>query len=354
MRVVIDTDAGVDDAIALTLALQLTRVDLIVSSFGNCSLSQVKRNVSKVLTVMSRKPRPKLATGAQFPLQGPAASIDAKYFHGIDGLGDVPVTSPGYVHVDDEFESYYLAEEDSTSCILRLCEEAGEEGVLIVTLGPLTTLAKLLTSSSSSSSSLLQSSLRKVVVMAGCGNGRGNATRTAEFNVLADPEAAAQAFAILQSPHFRATTITTVVSWECCTQNPLPWKLYDSLIYDDVVGELDNDPTIRAFLAAISEKTFPPRCLRIGDVDPKRGDGAVICDALAVAVALHPDIIVKYDLVHVDVELCGTYTRGTTVVDFGHAYELPQNDESRPRTVRWIAAIDPKIYQDVFSNCVSR
>lgn len=80
----------------------------------------------------------------------------------------------------------------------------------------------------------------------------------------------------------------------------------------------------------------------------------MICDALAIAVALCQDVVVKYDVVHIDVELCGEYTRGTTVVDFGHAYDLAPNDESRPRTVRWISSIDPQIYQDVFSNCISR
>ena len=104
MRVLIDTDAGVDDAIALTLAMRLGRVHLVTSSFGNTTLFHVKRNVNRVIKLASKwsdkSNLPKTASGAARPRDGTERPIDASYFHGSDGLGDVDPSDPGYVALD--------------------------------------------------------------------------------------------------------------------------------------------------------------------------------------------------------------------------------------------------------------
>ena len=80
------------------------------------------------------------------------------------------------------------------------------------------------------------------------------------------------------------------------------------------------------------------------DVDAKRGRGAVICDLLAVAIALNPLIVRKAVDTHVDVELYGTHTRGCTVCDFGHCYD----GVSRLRNISWILDCDQVVYQSMF------
>ena len=193
--------------------------------------------------------------------------------------------------------------------------------------------------------------------MGGCANGRGNATRSAEFNVLADPEGASRALDVLQSAPWSTKVLTTVVSWECCCRHPLPWTFFDSLIYSSSNGNdnMDNSGKekkshTRAFIAAISKKTFPPSQLRADrtDSDAKRGSGAVICDALAVACALRPELVTNFELAHVEVVREGESTRGMTICDFGHSYDGIE----RPRGVRWVTDVDIDGYIKVFTELV--
>ena len=72
----------------------------------------------------------------------------------------------------------------------------------------------------------------------------------------------------------------------------------------------------------------------------RRGTGAVICDCLAIAIALDPSMIKKSARVHVDVETNGTFTRGQTVVDFGHSYDM----DPRDRNVQWLTDVDQEKY----------
>ena len=72
----------------------------------------------------------------------------------------------------------------------------------------------------------------------------------------------------------------------------------------------------------------------------------MVCDALAVFIALNPDAILESKRVHVDVELDGTLTRGQTVLDFGHAYDGLE----RPKTVEWVTKIDLDRYCEAFKS----
>jgi len=72
--------------------------------------------------------------------------------------------------------------------------------------------------------------------------------------------------------------------------------------------------------------------------------GAIICDALCMAVALDEALVAEQVLVHVAVELNGTFTRGQTVVDFGHSYDT----EIRERKVRWITEVHTDLFVRIF------
>jgi len=307
---------------------------------------------------MDKSNLPKTASGADGPLDSTERPIDASYFHGSDGLGDVDPLDPGYISLDSTDDNEEKDDDDevfdAASAIIRECDEAeavGEE-VVLITLGPLTNLSVALdrwNSLSRSSNSPLPISLAQVWIMGGCANGRGNATRSAEFNVLADPEGASRALEVLQSTPWSAKVLTTVVSWECCCRHPLPWSFFDSLIYSCSNDHKEKESHTRSFIAAISKKTFPPRHLTAdNDSDAKRGSGAVICDALAVACALRPELVKKFDLAHVEVEREGKSTRGMTVCDFGHSYD----GVDRPRGVRWVTDVDIDGYTKVFTELV--
>lgn len=120
-QILIDTDAGVDDAIAICLALKHRRVNVraITCSFGNTSLQNVVENVAQCVYHCSADSTPTIPfvhIGAESGMSGEAA--DASYFHGKDGLGDA-----GLPAVPTPFTDKLISTEEAPSVILRLAEE---------------------------------------------------------------------------------------------------------------------------------------------------------------------------------------------------------------------------------------
>ena len=171
-KVVIDTDPGVDDAIAILMALACPAIDLvgITTVGGNVPLSRGTRNALALLEYAGRTDVP-LATGAARPYSG---RYRYSYtFHGRNGLGrrlPNPVTRPIEAGAAD-----FLAETLT----------ATTDGLTIIALGPLTNLAMLLERHAAS-----LESLKSLVVMGGAIDVPGNATTHAEFNIWSDPYAA--------------------------------------------------------------------------------------------------------------------------------------------------------------------
>jgi len=347
-KLIIDTDAGVDDAYALLLALGTVSrpVDLITCSHGNCSVSSVKVNVAKCCKLMKQfsncKTMPSIVVGAQGPLTD-TPIIEASYFHGVDGMGDVASTDPGAVLLDeDELEEFITSTiptstasavssttNAAAAAIINICKESLSSSVDIICLGPLTNLAVAF----HKGGDMLKDKIKNVYIMGGS-EFLGNVTRVAEFNIYADPEAASVVFETLGSPEWAANTKTTVFGWNLCIQSPIPWPRFDQIIYDE-----NNPHKIRQFLSAISQKPYPPLSSR--PADKKRGGkGAVICDALVMVAALYPNLILETEKVHVEVELSGEMTRGQTILDYGHCYDGIE----RPKLIDWVTKVDTETY----------
>ncbi|MBN1489616.1 MAG: nucleoside hydrolase [Phycisphaerae bacterium] len=170
--VLIDTDMGVDDAVALSLAVCAETLDLrwIATVGGNVSAAQAAENVGRCLAALQPDRMPDVACGFDPAAdEGPVAEA----VFGADGLGevDLPVLS-GWV----------------PRAGLALYEEAarGDERLIVVTLGPLTNLARLL---KAKGAPLTQ--IERIVIMAGAVFAPGNVTPKVEFNIHRDPEAAA-------------------------------------------------------------------------------------------------------------------------------------------------------------------
>jgi inosine-uridine nucleoside N-ribohydrolase len=156
--------------------------------------------------------------------------------------------------------------------------------------------------------------------MGGCGNAHGNATRVAEFNVKADVTAAAHVF-----EHWRGEM--TVVSWDLCCGNPIPWRSF----HEAVSKEL-HEGEVGKFLKAICRDIYSSE----KDADKRSGEGAVICDFLAVAVAIDRTVVRRWEVVNVEVETGGSITEGMTVVDWG-CYD---GVKGREKNVEWVTAVD--------------
>ncbi len=172
--VIIDTDCGVDDALALVLALQSPELEVlaVTTLSGNVHIDHVIPNVFKVFAALGLENPPPVARGAEVPLSGIEVTADS--VHGFDGLGDC---------VEDEI----LTASDPRPAWRLICDLAREkpQEITLITIGPLTNLALAIKNDPEA-----VSMLKEVVSMGGVFAAEGNISPGAEFNVRADPQAA--------------------------------------------------------------------------------------------------------------------------------------------------------------------
>lgn len=271
----VDTDPGVDDALALLTAFNdpAHRVVGLTIAAGNVGLRHTVANALK-LTEVCGVDVPVYA-GAAAPLLHPAR--DAAYVHGRDGFGDI-----GYTPAVRQAEAEHAA-----LAILRLSHvHAGR--LLLVALGPLTNLALALKLDPT-----LPQRIARLVVMGGAVTAHGNITPAAEFNIAFDPEAARIVFDGF--PRF------DLADWEAVIAHGFP--------HVEAERWLQADSPRAVFYEAVSRQT------RLWSAD-RRGDLWHSADALAMAWALEPDGAQETIERPVAVELEGRHTRGATVVDW--------------------------------------
>ena len=170
--VLIDTDMGVDDAMAVALALSSRELEVagLVSVGGNVGLEQATRNIGRLLNAVGVERWPKIGRG----LDQAGGLLDATYVHGDDGLGKVDLPMPEEFN-PDEYVAVYE----------ELIGKYGE-ALVIIAIGPLTNLAALLRDRPG-----LLNRAGRIVVMGGAIWCKGNITPHAEFNFYRDPQAAA-------------------------------------------------------------------------------------------------------------------------------------------------------------------
>lgn len=171
-RIILDTDPGVDDAIAIFLALRSPElhVEALTPVCGNVPLSLTLPNALRLVEIAGRTDIP-VAAGAATPLV--RRLVTAKYAHGNNGLGGVDFPEPKLKPVS----------ETATELIRRIVR-ANPGEISIVAVGPLTNVATVLKSDST-----IAPIIKSIVIMGGSLSG-GNITPAAEFNFYVDPEAA--------------------------------------------------------------------------------------------------------------------------------------------------------------------
>lgn len=272
----IDTDPGVDDALALLMAFADSRhavVGLTVTA-GNVGLAHTLANALKLCEVCGRGEVP-VHAGCAEPLLH--AAPDAAYVHGADGFGDV-----GYAPAAATAHAEHAA-----LAIIRLSHvHAG--ALVLVALGPLTNIALALKLDPT-----LPDRIARLVVMGGAVTAHGNITPAAEFNIYFDPEAAMLVF--------RGFPRLDLCDWEVVVAHGLD--------HDLVEGWLQGDSPECRFYRGISQRT------RTWSAQ-QRGQLWHCADALAMAFALHPDGAVETIERPLEIALGGPPSRGSTVVDW--------------------------------------
>lgn len=307
--VFVDVDTGVDDALALMylLASEDAEVVGIASTGGNVGVEQVCENNLGLLALCERTDIP-VSKGSGQTLTGPMR-LPSKV-HGPRGLGyaDLPPGGRG------------LTGYDSASAWVRAARAFPGELIGVAT-GPLTNLALALRAEPE-----LPTLLRRLVIMGGSYDHRGNTTAVAEWNISVDPEAAAEVLAA-----WRPETVG---------QQRLP-----ILCGLDLTRKVAMTPDHLARLAAAAESTttqlseHDQRGTRSAASNPlirviedamrfyleayhELGHGyqAHMHDPLAAAVALDPGLVATRPAT-VDIELTGTLTRAMTVTDWSDRRE---------------------------------
>jgi purine nucleosidase len=278
VRMIIDTDVGVDDAQAIIMALRHpgVTVEAITTVTGNVHVSQVNKNVCTVLDVLGADVP--VYPGADQPLV-PGFWKPEERAHGSDGLGNMP---------DRKESTRALETEPAAVALVRLAREAPNEHTLVA-LGPLTNIAL-----ACRLDPLFPALIKKFVFMGGTISAIGNTERvTAEFNLHSDPEAAA---IVLD-----AFPESTMLSWETTLKHPFTWEQYNALAATDT--------PIGRFFRATTANTMQ-------FLQQVHSAGYLLPDPLAMAITLDPGLVQRSSFLHVTVELQGMYTRGQTVIDY--------------------------------------
>lgn len=170
--IIIDTDPGIDDALAIAIALFSGELDvkLITTVAGNVSLEHVTNNTLKLLSFWE-KDIP-VAAGADRPLIEPL--VDASNVHGVTGMEGFDFPEP---------KKELLLEEHAVNAMRRVIMESPEP-ITLVPIAPLTNIALLFTMYPE-----VKKNIKEIVMMGGSA-GRGNKGVMSEFNIATDPEAA--------------------------------------------------------------------------------------------------------------------------------------------------------------------
>jgi inosine-uridine nucleoside N-ribohydrolase len=272
-RVIIDTDPGVDDAMAILLALNSPELKVEALSVvpGNVEAWQGLENALKLVSLAGRCDVP-VAGGAQHPLN--QKLITAQFWHGKNGLADVQLPA-----AKCKAESRF-----SPDLIIELVHKYPHE-ITLIPIGPLTNIALAVSKDPS-----IVSLVKDVVIMGGSISG-GNVNGAAEANIYNDPEAA--------SIVFNAGWMVTMVGSDVGER---------TLITRKYLADLE------AMHGPESDFVYQLADFYLTRAEKSGYSGAAMYDPLAVGVAIDPTLASLKEM-HVDVETRGEFTRGETVAN---------------------------------------
>eukprot|EP01105_Mastigella_eilhardi_P005217 TRINITY_DN16979_c0_g1_i1.p1 TRINITY_DN16979_c0_g1~~TRINITY_DN16979_c0_g1_i1.p1 ORF type:complete len:377 (-),score=90.72 TRINITY_DN16979_c0_g1_i1:63-1193(-) len=356
MRIIVDTDIGIDDASALILALTCRHctVEAVTCVSGNTSVDNAFVNAHRVLELTGHVEVPVLR-GAEAPLL-PWLAPPTWIGHGADGLGDAGLPLPACLGAG---KARACVGEVAANAIVRIVR-ANPHQIHLVCLGPLTNVALAI-----SLCPQLPELLAGMVVMGGAHMGMGNASLSGEFNFHGDAEAAA----IVLAKYKTCGKYVTMVSWEQTVALSFSW-----VDFDQWLRGADSATPIASFVKSVCSKyeqlcrkhvpsaaTTPaataadtiPGCANCACALSRGFPEWVLCDVVAMAAALDPAVVKDSMMLDCYVETGNGMCRGATVFDWyrnkQHAYPftLPASAPNKPNA-RVITAMDRDHFKQVF------
>lgn len=305
-KFIIDADTGSDDAVAILMALRDPRVDVLGVTVvsGNVPLKQ--GIINTLCTAELCDVDVKVFAGADKPLTREyleiytldefqkhvqtlsSESVTAQCVHGVDGMGDIGV----------EPQNKNYEEQDAVDYLIESFNKNPNE-ITLVTLGPLTNVAKAIQKEPS-----ISTKIKHCYVMGGTSDGSGNVSASAEYNIWVDPEAAQIVF--------NSGLAITMVGWD----NSYKY----AMLKDKEINELKSLKTKYADFCVDIQKTL------IELTYASYGFyGFDLPDPITMAIALDNDIILESQQLHVLVDVRNGITRGQTIVDYFNAEQGDQN-----------------------------
>jgi purine nucleosidase len=277
-RIIIDTDPGIDDAVAMLLALaapEELKVLGIVAVAGNLPLALTERNARRVCE-LARRPDIPIYAGCARPLLRPLATAAA--IHG-DSLGEkLGLPEP----------TMPLQAQHGVDFIIETLRAADPGGITLAALGPLTDIAMALVKAPD-----IAAGIGELVVMGGAGFEIGNVTPAAEFNIHVDPHAAE----IVLGSGIPITMIPLDVTHQVLSTPP---RIAALIALGNRCG-----PAVAALLSGFEEA----RTSKFGE------RGMALHDPCVTAYLLRPTLFSGRE-VNVAVETASPLTTGMTVVDW--------------------------------------
>lgn len=313
IKIIMDVDTGIDDAIAMCLACGNEKFEVLgfTTSFGNRKVEVTTENTLKILELIGKEDIP-VAAGAKRPMVKEYNPPERSFVHGYDGLGDInpPLPKPKTKPLD-------ISAVEFMAQILRKSDEA----ITIVAVGPMTNVATLIMTHPE-----LKEKIKHVMIMGGS-TMRGNSSPVSEANIMADPEAAY----ILLKSGLKISMATLDATW----------KGYIS--FDEMEDFRKQNYLTEIFyrMCGIYAEHYKLRM---------KNEGLAMHDSLALAWLLDPTLV-KSEEYYVTVDIDGRYTYGMTVTDVRNVLKETPNvtvslDVDRKRFIQLI--------YDAFDNLANR
>ena len=285
-KIIIDTDPGQDDALAILLALGSPEIEVlgITAAAGNVPVALTSKNIRKVCELAGRSDV-KVFAGCDGPMEG--TLFTAEYVHGATGMDGADLPEP----------TMPLQAQHGVDFIIETVMNSEPGSIVICTLGPLTNLGTALKREPK-----LAERIQKIVLMGGGLFEGGNVTPAAEFNIFVDPAAAKIVFGcgapIVMMPldvtHQVLTTAKRVAAI----------KALGTPLSEAVVGWLE-------FFERFDEQKYGT-------------DGGPLHDPNVIAYLIKPELY-SGRLCNVEIEADSALTKDMTVADWWGVTNRPKN-----------------------------
>ena len=308
-KIILDCDPGQDDAVALALAMAAKdEIEIlgVTTVAGNVPLNLTQRN-ARIMCEMCHRSDVKVYAGAEKPMA--QELVTAEHVHGKSGLDGIEIYEP----------SHSLEEKHAIDFIIESCLVAELNSLILVPTGPLTNIGLAIDREPD-----ILPKIKEIVLMGGARKEAGNITPSAEFNIYVDPEAAKL---VLQCGRPIVMMSLDVTHQVLTTQKRV-----------DTIRNIDS--SVGEGIAALIE--FYERY----DEEKYHLDGAPLHDPCTVAYLLKPELF-KFKNVNVEIETGGTFTRGTTVVDYWEVTDRIPN-------VQWAYEVDDEGFFDLLNQYLSK